>query len=173
MANEEQLSILKQGVEVWNRWRKKKPPVKIDLPDVLVGLPGLHIWEADLSEARLVKANLSKANLSNVNLTGANFFDANLSKANLSGANLNAANLTGADLNAANLTGADLTFSDLVAANISNAKISKSNVYGVSVWDLKGEFKEQKDLIITPWNQPAITVDNIKVAQFIYLIMNN
>jgi hypothetical protein len=32
---------------------------------------------------------------------------------------------------------------------ICNAKISKSNVFGINVWDLQGEFKEQKDLIIT------------------------
>ena len=31
MANEEQLSILKQGVEVWNKWRKENPNVRIDL----------------------------------------------------------------------------------------------------------------------------------------------
>lgn len=46
-------------------------------------------------------------------------------------------------------------------------------MYGVNVWDLEGEFNEQKDLIITPDYQPSITVDNIKVAQFIYLILNN
>jgi len=28
-------------------------------------------------------------------------------------------------------------------------------------------------LIITPWTQPSITVDNIKVAQFVYPILNN
>ena len=30
MANEEQLSILKQGVEVWNRWRVENPHAIID-----------------------------------------------------------------------------------------------------------------------------------------------
>ena len=27
MANEEQLSILKQGVDVWNKWREENPDV--------------------------------------------------------------------------------------------------------------------------------------------------
>lgn len=31
MANEEQLSILKQGVEVWNKWRVKNLAIHIDL----------------------------------------------------------------------------------------------------------------------------------------------
>ena len=31
----------------------------------------------------------------------------------------------------------------------------------------------RKSLIITPHNQPTITVDNLEVAQFIYLLLNN
>jgi hypothetical protein len=32
---------------------------------------------------------------------------------------------------------------------------------------------QQKNLVITPPGQPVIAVDNIKVAQFIYLLLNN
>lgn len=32
---------------------------------------------------------------------------------------------------------------------------------------------EQKDLIITPSDETEITVDNIEVAQFIYLLLYN
>jgi hypothetical protein len=60
-----------------------------------------------------------------------------------------------------------------VGAVIDKAKLSGSNIYGVNVWDLEGEFEEQKDLVITHTGQPIITVDNIKVAQFIYLILSN
>jgi hypothetical protein len=43
----------------------------------------------------------------------------------------------------------------------------------VSAWDLKLDKRtKQQNLIITP-APPAITVDNIEVAQFIYLILNN
>jgi hypothetical protein len=31
MANQEQLDILKQGVEVWNKWRTENPRVQIFL----------------------------------------------------------------------------------------------------------------------------------------------
>lgn len=31
MANKEHLKILKQGVEVWNKWRKENPHIKPDL----------------------------------------------------------------------------------------------------------------------------------------------
>jgi hypothetical protein len=60
-----------------------------------------------------------------------------------------------------------------VETQVGNAKLSQSRVYGVNVWDLIGEFAEQKDLVINRERESAITVDNIKVAQFIYLILNN
>jgi hypothetical protein len=49
-----------------------------------------------------------------------------------------------------------------------DADLTGCRVYGVSAWDLKLERIEQQNLIITPENEPAITVDNIEVAQFIY-----
>jgi hypothetical protein len=38
---------------------------------------------------------------------------------------------------------------------------------------LKIRDAEQRDLVITPLDQPTITVDNVEVAQFIYLLINN
>jgi hypothetical protein len=32
---------------------------------------------------------------------------------------------------------------------------------------------KQRNLVITPEHEPEITVDNIEVAQFIYLMLNN
>jgi uncharacterized protein YjbI with pentapeptide repeats len=132
---------------------------------------------ADLRGACLLKANLS-ANFSKADLRGANLSRADLNGAILSGANLSEAflittNLLGADLSEANLRGANLIGSTFIGVNINNAKISGSNVYGVNVWDLEGQFKEQKDLIITREHDSPITVDNIKVAQFVYLLLNN
>ena len=47
-------------------------------------------------------------------------------------------------------------------------------IYGVSAWGLKlSEDTKQHNLIITRFDEPEITVDNIEVAQFIYLLLNN
>ena len=35
------------------------------------------------------------------------------------------------------------------------------------------EGAKQQNLVVTPQNEPAITVDNIEVAQFVYLLLNN
>ena len=141
-------------------------------------LRGANLSSAILTEAMLYNANLSETQLKGANLTEAQIRSASLFRADLSGAVLRGAILSETDLREANLSEtdlheADISNSSLVGANINNAKISKSKVYGVSVWDLEGEFKEQEDLIITPEYEAAITVDNIKVAQFVYLLLNN
>lgn len=131
-------------------------------------LIGADLFEANLTEANLIRANLRGANLRQTDLHGADFREANLCEVSFRGANLNEADLSGADL-----TRADLSFAILVGTKINKSKISGISIYGISVWDLNGEFEEQKDLVITRKGETVITVDNIKVAQFIYLILNN
>lgn len=282
MANEEQLAILRQGVDVWNRWRTENPDVDfIDLSSsnlAFIDLQYINFKNTNLTNVDLIKTNLQFANLSEANLTHSNLDQAILLEAQLMGAdlsytvltnaNLRAASLKSASLIHANLTAAivelangekanffgacldrarfegaqfreanftnatlcntDLTHTDLQSASFENAqlknanltyakfnranlrntnlsysnlnfvdfsesdlrgteligaslintcvakaKISGSSVYGINIWDLEGEFEEQKDLIIESKSAQPITVDNIKVAQFIYLILNN
>ena len=152
-----------------------------------------HLSEANLYRANLSRANLNGAHLSEAHLTIANLSLANLSLANLSLANLSDANLSGADLSDANLSGADLSFANLSEANLSGADLSFANlsratlvrtnlaqanltdcqIYGISAWDIQLKEAKQNNLVITPEGQPTITVDNLEVAQFIYLLLNN
>jgi uncharacterized protein YjbI with pentapeptide repeats len=86
---------------------------------------------------------------------------------------LSAAYLSGADLRGANLSGADLMEARLVETNLKNANLSGCRIYGISVWNLKGAPRDQLDLIITRDYEPLVTIDNLEVAQFIYLLLNN
>ncbi len=136
------------------------------------------LCNANIRNSVLMNAHLSEANLSGVDLSHSNLSEADFSRADLTNAKLIKANFIRAFLNRSNLSGSDLSqanlsHSILVGVNITNATISNSNVYGISVWDLEGEFERQNDLIITPHNKSVITVDNIEVAQFVYLILNN
>ena len=45
--------------------------------------------------------------------------------------------------------------------------------YGTSVWDVNLEGQSILNLIVTPDDQPIIQVDNLEVAQFIYLLLSN
>ncbi len=280
MANQEHLDILKQGVDVWNKWREANSIIpelhfanlketnliganlngadlrSADLKDTLLDFAYLkgadlskanlrkavireaHLNEANLSEAILYDSdlhladfskadlkdadlskadlrganlseanffladlsftNLSEANLANANLSttllkeanfrhahlrnadlskallqGANFKNANLRGANLQNAILKEANLTGADLEAANLTGADLSGANLSEANLRSSVLIGCNVYATSAWNIELEKAIQSGLIITKDREPTITVDNLEVAQFIYLLLNN
>src|SRR5947209_12888098 len=156
MANQAHLDILKQGVEPWNRWRAQHPDIHPDLIGV------------DFS-----KADLRYVNLSEANLYQADFSKANLYEANLSEASLGYARLTYAILSYARLAKADLRRSSLVDTNLSHANLTNCSVYGISVWNVQTEGAIQDELVITRRDEPMITVDNLEVAQFIYLLLNN
>src|SRR5262249_59950001 len=78
-----------------------------------------------------------------------------------------------ADLTEANLSGAHLEAAILVGTDLTGADLTGSRIYGVSAWGLKLEGIKQQNLVITRVDEPAITVDNIEVAQFIYLLLHN
>jgi uncharacterized protein YjbI with pentapeptide repeats len=261
MANQEHVTLLKSGVDVWNAYRRETPDVRPDLAAADLGRMDLSRF--NLSNACLTGANLAGANLANASLNGADLRDANLNKANLenadlfraplmraklsganlrraginetnlteadltkadlngaiisnanlSGANLNeadliearlrgatlfranlcearltradlsganlaeadlrVANLIETDLSGANLRGADLTAANLVRADLTNADLTGCRVWGVSAWQLTLTNTDQQNLVITPNGEPTITVDNLEVAQFVYLLLHN
>ena len=157
-------------------------------------LSGADLSRADLSDAslsgaylaktRLIRADLVRADLSRADLGGAYLLEANLSWANLCGADLawadlrwaylGQAALIEANLTGANVTGANLSGAVLVEANLTGADLTGCRIYGVSAWNVKlNERTKQQGLIITSEGESEVTVDNIEVAQFIYLLLHN
>ncbi|MCX6220834.1 MAG: pentapeptide repeat-containing protein [Bacteroidia bacterium] len=136
-------------------------------------LSGANLSGASLFEAKLFKANLSGANLSGASLNRADLLEADISGANLIDANLSEANFLEANLSGSDLTNALLTGALCIQTNFENATLENAKIYGISVWNIKSEGLKQNNLVITKGNEPKITVDNIEVAQFIYLILNN
>jgi hypothetical protein len=163
-------------------------------------LSGADLSGADLRGVFLTRANLRGANLSGADLCEANLRAADLSCANLRGANLSAADLSGAhlfrapgsgaiafwpesgaesgahlfraDLRGANLSAANLSAATLISTNLQDAILTGARVYGISVWDVELQNATQTSLVITPDEESAITVDDLEVAQFIYLLLN-
>ena len=106
-----------------------------------------------------IQPDLTRINLSGRDLTGINFKGVGLFKADLSNTILHNANLRQ---------------SIAIKADFSGSNLSGSHVYGISAWDIKtDDITNQKDLIITEPKKPMITVDNLQLAQFIHLLINN
>jgi len=154
----EHLSQLAKGVDSWNAWRKIHP---------------------EIIQPRLRGVRLNKLMLQGIDLSGADLYTASLWKANLDGADLTNADLSsvtmnGTSLRDANLRGANLRFARMVGADVTGAKFSGCHVYGCSIWNLIGKPTEQNDIVITPLNDPQrVTVDDLQIAQFMFLVINN
>jgi uncharacterized protein YjbI with pentapeptide repeats len=131
MANEEHLDLLKQGIKVWNTWRKEHRDVCPDLR------------RANLSETDLRRANLSGADLRRAVLRSSKLGIANLKNANLRGAILNRA-----DLDKAYLSNADLSLAKLHSSNLMGADLRKANLFGASLIraNLEGADLREADL---------------------------
>jgi Pentapeptide repeats (8 copies) len=131
-------------------------------------LSSTNFRTAELSGADLSGADLRRAYLVDANLVGANLIWADLRRAKLAGVNFKTADLRRANLNAANLMSATLVNADLTGADLTGCRI-----FGVSAWGLNLSEAKQQNLIITGPDEPEITVDNIEVAQFVYLLLHN
>ncbi len=154
-VSEEQRSILKQGVETWNKWREENSRTEIYLKNSeLIGanlkeanlsyakLENSNFRGADLSGANLMKADLGNAILSDANLAGTELMGAKLREADFRHADLSKAHLLGAslirtDLSEANLTSAMLVLADLRSANLTSAKLEKAELIEANLWGTK------------------------------------
>jgi len=201
MALSEHLDFLKLGTPAWNRWRKQNALIVPDLSSAhlqTVRLPGAdlsgarcaltYFGDADFAGANLSGADLSEAYLRNARLQHAMLENATLVEVELGGADLSSARMAGADLRSARLRGANLTNTDLrgaklsradlreaiaVGTNLEGADLTGSQVYGVAAWNVELRGAVQRDLLITPEGEHAITTDNLAIAQFLYLLLHN
>jgi uncharacterized protein YjbI with pentapeptide repeats len=154
---------LRLGIEAYESWLTREA----------ANLSGVKLDGAWLLRANLSGANLKGASLEGASLDGADLSKADLSSANLSSANLSEANLSMVNLSKANLSEANLTGSTLVKTNLIGATLTGCRIYGISAWSLNLKGAKQWNLNVSDVNEPAVMVDNLEVAQFIYLLLNH
>jgi uncharacterized protein YjbI with pentapeptide repeats len=127
MANQDQLEILKQGVEIWNEWRKQHQGIMPDLSNINLGAAQLK--NVDLSYADLNEVILAEADLSNANLKFANLSDGDLRKATFY-----KADLSDATLHRTNLTETNFGYARLFFTDFSDAAFRMTNFNHASIW---------------------------------------
>jgi len=133
---------------------------------------------ANLTNAFLSKADLFEAQLPDAVLVGTVLTEARLIHANLNGADLSRAICIWADFGETNLRHAilyqtDLTNVRLIDADLQGAELIGCRVYGLSAWDVNLSSTTQADLTVTFYDDVTITVDDLRVAQFIHQILKN
>ena len=116
MANQEHVKILKQGVAVWNKWRKDNPDIKPDLSRIIIK-DILPEKEYDF----FFPKNKNKKQIG-VLLQSINFRNTNLEFANLQRANLVLAEFKYANLKNVKFQKASLEYARFQRANIKKAR---------------------------------------------------
>jgi uncharacterized protein YjbI with pentapeptide repeats len=195
MADSELVKLLEAGSEGWNSWRQENPEIRPDLSEVRLHgsypgavlsnayLFGTNFMRAVLEGASFRGSDLRDASLAAAHANSASFDGANLGNANLRGAFLEGATFRGAELNESNLTFARLPRADLkearlinailVETDLSSADLTGCSIYGISAWQPKLDGARQANLVITKADEPRVTVDNVEVAQLIYMLLKN
>lgn len=178
MANQDHVAIFDEGVGAWNRWREDCPDVRPDLKHLHrmnADIRSYNLREADLSWSDLLSSDLSGAKLQRANLEGMDARDAKFVGADLTEAICSETTLLRTNFTRAILQDTDLSESSMVKANLLGATLIRTRVYGVSAWDVVVDEKpvNPHEFIVTPRGQSDVTVENLEVAQFVYLLLEN
>jgi uncharacterized protein YjbI with pentapeptide repeats len=152
-----------------------------------------NLSSADLRMSSIRNAAVANASFENAYMVSADLCFGYFGHCNFRGAKLRLSRLGSAELTYCDFTGADLAYCtaeetkftgsvlsmvnmqqmQLVATDFSEASLQGALVYGISAWDLKLKGATQTDLIITPPEGALITVDDLDLAQFVYLLLRN
>lgn len=123
MENQEHRDILKQGVEIWNKWRKEHPDVE---PDLSFGV----FIRTDLSRANFKSTLLHRATFTGEAPLGYDFLKGDFLMAQESLCNI--------DLSGANLRGAYFYQTNLDEADFSYASVAQTIFRNIDLRQLKG-----------------------------------
>ena len=127
-----------------------------------------------LLAAQFLSAKLERASFCASRMTEADLSGANLRGADLSNASMQSATLMDANLSSAKLIRTNLNLATMLRADLRGATLSECQVHGVSTWRVQIDGSTvQSDLSINDPADPLLTVDDLEIAQFIYLLLNH
>jgi uncharacterized protein YjbI with pentapeptide repeats len=142
-------------------------------------MEGATFDSADLALGDFMECKLAGARFENANTRDVRFYYCDLTFARLAGCNLHGSNFKAAILDRTDLSGAQIEDSFMLqtvflGTDLRGSTIKDCFVYGVSVWDVvTDEHTVQSNLTITTSRTNGISVDNLVMAQFMYLLIHN
>jgi uncharacterized protein YjbI with pentapeptide repeats len=128
----------------------------------LADLTDAKFDSCDMESANFARAILTKCSLCGSYLANSTFNNSTISRARFDEANLQRASFVGARVTDSSLRGAVL-----IEADMRNSLLHDCDVFGASAWGIELAEADQRGLRITD----DVTVDNLEIAQFIYIIL--
>lgn len=201
MNDDEHKKRLVNGSKKWNIWRKEyiriTPLLRgVDFLTELYprdSLESYNFKRTDLNSATLRECQFFSCNFNKSTLDNADLVNCYFNKCNFNNVSMRLANLSGAMFNECTFINSDLSYCVAQNTIFKNSKIVNSkleyvnftgshferitikdcSVFGISTWDLDLEGCTQSNNNIVPNSQMSITIDDIELAQFVYLILDN
>jgi uncharacterized protein YjbI with pentapeptide repeats len=161
MADSYQVSLLRQGTEVWNKWRSENPSVV--RPD--------FTW-AELNDIRIDSANLDGAQLNHAKLNGASMSRTSFVKADLRSAEIRLAYFIDADLRSADFRQSMLMRTSFDKSNLEGALFDNADAREVGFWgaSLVGASFARTNLMRADFTRANLTGANLSEAELSYAI---
>ncbi len=137
-------------------------------------LNNVNFSSADLINTTMIDCNCINAKFINVSMVQNLAGGSNFSFSDFTGSKIVITNLVNCNLQETKFIDCFLNGSNLSRSNLDKSIIKNSTIYGVSTWDISTKDSLQENLTITNlYNDSVLTVDDIEIANFIYLISNN
>lgn len=129
---------------------------------------------AEIINTTMLNCNCINVKFINVSMVQNLAGSSNFSFSDFTGSKIVFTNLVDCNLEATLFINCFLNGSNLSRSNLNKSTIKNSTVYSVSTWDISTNDTIQENLTITNhYNDYVLTVDDIEIANFIYLISNN
>jgi len=138
-----------------------------------INFKGCKFRKADLSNCNLQNTTFDHSDLEYAFLLHSNLDNSSFQNCQMEGSNLSATSLHKTNFRGSILFKSWLKWARMIETNFNLCDLSFSRIYGASIWAVELDGAKQNDIIITKRDDSIISIDNLELAQFIYLILNN
>ncbi len=158
MWEEKHLQLLRQGPQVWNKWRQSNADIAPELTGIALALNERRWGPEQGGPINFKQAKLGSVNFSYAALPGANFEFAILDRCDLTGARLVGARFRGASLRNVHFAAADLQHADFTDADLRGADFRGAlHLHAGQIQGARGDLNTQLPEYIVPpisWRPP-------------------